>query len=106
MPFPHPTRRLAIVLALAALAGSTANALADPITLRIGVTPGPHAQILEAVKPVAAANGIEIKILEFSDYVVPNQRSMPASWRPTPSRTNPISTIRPGTAATRSSAWA
>ena len=73
MPFPHPTRRLTIVLALAALAASTANALADPITLRIGVTPGPHAQILEAVKPVAAAKGIEIKILEFSDYVVPNQ---------------------------------
>lgn len=41
--------------------------------LRIGVTPGPHAQILEAVKPIAAKKGLEIKILEFTDYVVPNQ---------------------------------
>ena len=41
-------------------------------TLRIGVTPGPHAQILEAVKPIAAQKGLDIQILEFSDYVVPN----------------------------------
>ena len=38
----------------------------------IGVTPGPHAQILEAVKPIAAKKGLDIKIIEFSDYVVPN----------------------------------
>lgn len=37
------------------------------------MTPGPHAQILEAVKPIAAKKGLEIKILEFTDYVVPNQ---------------------------------
>jgi D-methionine transport system substrate-binding protein len=41
-------------------------------TLRIGATPGPHAQILEAVKPIAAQKGLDIKIVEFSDYVVPN----------------------------------
>ena len=42
-------------------------------TVRIGVTPGPHAQILEAVKPIAAKKGLDLKIVEFSDYVVPNQ---------------------------------
>ena len=41
-------------------------------TVRIGATPGPHAQILEAVKPIAAAKGLDLKIIEFSDYVVPN----------------------------------
>jgi D-methionine transport system substrate-binding protein len=41
-------------------------------TVRIGATPGPHAQILEAVKPIAAKKGVDIKIVEFSDYVVPN----------------------------------
>jgi D-methionine transport system substrate-binding protein len=41
-------------------------------TIRIGATAGPHAQILEAVKPVAAAKGLDIKIIEFSDYIVPN----------------------------------
>ena len=41
-------------------------------TIKIGVTPGPHAQILEAVKPIAAKNGLDIQIVEFTDYVVPN----------------------------------
>ena len=40
--------------------------------IKIGVTPGPHAQILEAVKPIAAKKGLDIEIVEFSDYVVPN----------------------------------
>ncbi|PZQ80436.1 MAG: metal ABC transporter substrate-binding protein [Ancylobacter novellus] len=58
---------------LAALAVLAATGAASAETIRIAATPGPHAQILEAVKPVAAAKGLDIKILEFSDYVVPNQ---------------------------------
>jgi D-methionine transport system substrate-binding protein len=42
-------------------------------TIKIGVTPGPHAQIMEEVKKVAAEKGLDLEILEFSDYVVPNQ---------------------------------
>ncbi|ODT66052.1 MAG: metal ABC transporter substrate-binding protein [Pelagibacterium sp. SCN 63-23] len=42
-------------------------------TIKIGATPGPHAQILEAVKPILAEQGIELEILEFSDYVIPNE---------------------------------
>lgn len=42
-------------------------------TIKVGVTPGPHAQIMEKVKEIAARDGLEIEILEFSDYVVPNQ---------------------------------
>ncbi len=42
-------------------------------TLKVGVTPGPHAQILEAVAPLLAPQGIELEIIEFSDYVVPNE---------------------------------
>jgi D-methionine transport system substrate-binding protein len=59
---------LAALLSLAAL-----PAAAQTQTLRIGVTPGPHAQILEVVKPIAAQKGLDIKIVEFSDYVVPNE---------------------------------
>ena len=59
---------LAALFSLAAL-----PALAQTQTVRIGVTPGPHAQILEAVKPIAAKKGLDIKIVEFSDYVVPNE---------------------------------
>jgi len=42
-------------------------------TIKVGATPGPHAQILEAVKPILAEQGIELEILEFSDYVIPNE---------------------------------
>jgi D-methionine transport system substrate-binding protein len=58
----------AALLSLAAL-----PAAAQTQTVRIGATPGPHAQILEVVKPIAAQKGIDIKIVEFSDYVVPNE---------------------------------
>lgn len=65
------TRRA--LLAGAALLLATPAVAQTPKVLRIGVTPGPHAQILEAVKPIAAKAGLEIKITEFTDYVVPNQ---------------------------------
>lgn len=66
------TRRLLLAAgAIALLAASPASAQTlQPI--RIGVTPGPHAQILEFVKPLAARQGLDLKITEFSDYVVPN----------------------------------
>lgn len=62
-------RKFIIAAAFAAFAA--APALAE--TIKIGVTPGPHAQIMEKVKEVAAGKGLDIDILEFSDYVVPNQ---------------------------------
>jgi D-methionine transport system substrate-binding protein len=62
-------KKLIAVAAVAALFSTAA--LAENI--KVGVTPGPHAQIMEKVKEVAAKKGLEIEILEFSDYVVPNQ---------------------------------
>jgi D-methionine transport system substrate-binding protein len=47
------------------------SAYADD-SIKVGVTGGPHAQIMEVVKQVAAKNGLNIKIIEFSDYVQPN----------------------------------
>jgi D-methionine transport system substrate-binding protein len=58
---------------LTALAALLAASAASAETIRVAVTPGPHAQILEAVKPIAATKGLDIRIIEFSDYVVPNQ---------------------------------
>ncbi len=57
---------------LAAVAFALAVAPAGAETIKIGVTPGPHAEILEQVKPIAHAKGLDIEIVEFSDYVVPN----------------------------------
>jgi D-methionine transport system substrate-binding protein len=62
------TLGLAALLALAALPAAAQTKQ----VVRIGATPGPHAQILEAVKPIAAQKGLDLKIVEFSDYVVPN----------------------------------
>ncbi|WP_197024017.1 MetQ/NlpA family ABC transporter substrate-binding protein [Xanthobacter sp. 126] len=60
-------------LALALAAGISLVAFsAAAETIKIGVTPGPHAQILEKVKEEAAKKGLDIKVIEFSDYVVPN----------------------------------
>jgi len=42
-------------------------------TVRVGVTAGPHAEIMEVVKKVAAERGLDIKVVEFTDYVIPNQ---------------------------------
>ena len=62
--------RLATVAAgLALIIGVTA---ANAETIKIGVTPGPHAQVMEVVKPLAAKKGLDIQITEFSDYVIPN----------------------------------
>jgi len=59
---------LVTVAAAALISGA---ALAEDI--KVGVTPGEHAQIMEQVKEIAAEKGLNIEILEFSDYVVPNQ---------------------------------
>lgn len=59
------------ILLAAALAFVAGTAHAESI--KVGVTPGPHAQIMEKVREVAATKGLDIEILEFSDYVVPNQ---------------------------------
>ena len=68
------TRRAALAAGLALTLGAAVPALAQQNqVIRVGVSPGPHAEILEKVKPLLAKQGIDLKIIEFSDYVVPNQ---------------------------------
>lgn len=68
------SRRAALAAtALATLTLSVPVLAQAPQVVRIGVSPGPHAEILEKVKPLLAPKGIDLKIIEFSDYVVPNQ---------------------------------
>ncbi len=40
--------------------------------VKIGVTAGPHAIVLDFVKDEAAKNDFHIKVVEFSDFVTPN----------------------------------
>ena len=62
---------LVIALALVLALGCT-SALAETVKLRVGATPAPHAEILEFVKPILAEQGIELEIVEFTDYIIPN----------------------------------
>jgi D-methionine transport system substrate-binding protein len=65
--FPRGARA-ALVAASFGLAAASASAE----TIKIGVTAGPHAEIMEVVKKVAAADGLVLRIVEFSDYIQPN----------------------------------
>jgi D-methionine transport system substrate-binding protein len=40
--------------------------------LRIGITPGPAEEILHSIEPSLTQQGIELKIVHFSDYIQPN----------------------------------
>ncbi len=49
-----------------------ADASVEKTSIKVGVTPGPHAEIMEVVQKVAAQDGLKIEIIEFSDYIQPN----------------------------------
>ncbi len=44
----------------------------EPVVIKVGASPAPHADILEAIRPVLAEQGYELEIIEFTDYVQPN----------------------------------
>lgn len=73
----------ALALGVAGCGGSTdeagsateaegAGSEADAVTLKIGASPTPHVEILNAAKEELAAKGINLEIVEFTDYVQPN----------------------------------
>lgn len=64
----NPMLRLTTLVSALALSSA---AMAQDIT--VGVTPGEHGEIMEKVAEVAAPLGLNIRVIEFSDYVVPNQ---------------------------------
>jgi len=41
-------------------------------SLKVGVTAGPHAMIMEKVKDFAKAEGLDVQIVEFNDFILPN----------------------------------
>ena len=40
--------------------------------LVVGASPAPHAEILEAAREVLASKGYDLEIVEYTDYVIPN----------------------------------
>ena len=41
-------------------------------TLKVAASPTPHAEILNVAKEILAEQGIDLEVVEFSDYVQPN----------------------------------
>ena len=49
------------------------NAKADAnAPIKVGVTAGPHAEIMDNVVKLAAKDGLKVQAVEFSDFVTPN----------------------------------
>lgn len=50
----------------------TAVAVFAQVTIKVGATPEPHAEILNLIKSDLAAEGVNLQVVEFTDYVTPN----------------------------------
>lgn len=64
-------KKVAVILSLCAALSSSALEASQEI-LKVGASPVPHARLLEAVKSTLSDQGIDLKIVEFTDYVKPN----------------------------------
>ena len=42
-------------------------------SIKVGATPEPHADLLNLIKDDLKAEGVDLKIIEFTDYVTPNE---------------------------------
>lgn len=65
---------LALTGAVAGCGGSDKPAAdsGKKVVLKVGATPVPHAEILNHIKPVLEKEGIDLQVVEFTDYVKPN----------------------------------
>lgn len=65
-------RNLLLLLACIGLTLSAAPVFAKDKTITVGASPTPHAEILAEAAKILKPQGIELKIIEYSDYVQPN----------------------------------
>ena len=63
---------LALVLILSLCLTGCGNKT-DEKVIKVGATPAPHAEILEVIKDELADLGWTLEIVEFDDYILPNQ---------------------------------
>ncbi len=69
----------AMLVSFAACGGKTEEAApaetpaeGAAVVLKVGASPAPHAEILEAARPLLEEQGITLEVIEFTDYVMPN----------------------------------
>lgn len=56
----------------AASAAPSATTPAKEVTLKVGASSVPHAEILNSLKAKMKAQGVNLEVIEFNDYVQPN----------------------------------
>lgn len=54
-------------------ASSTSTSFENSVVLKVGASPSPHAEILNFVKDQLTEQGIDLQVVEFTDYVLPNK---------------------------------
>ena len=64
---------LAVLLIAVSVFASGSKESADSNVIKVGATPDPHGVLLGLVKDDLAAQGIDLQIVEFTDYVTPNE---------------------------------
>lgn len=62
----------ALSLSLLAGCGASGSAASSDKVIKVGATPTPHAEILNACKDILAEQGYELQVTEFTDYIQPN----------------------------------
>lgn len=61
-----------LVLVFAFALASCGGKSSETTVLKVGASPTPHAEILNFVKDDLAKQGIDLQVIEFDDYVLPN----------------------------------
>jgi D-methionine transport system substrate-binding protein len=60
------------IFAIFLIIGLTACGQEESKVLKVGATVGPHAQVVEAVAKEAAKQGLNVELIEFTDYITPD----------------------------------
>ena len=74
---PIAARLCAVALAVVCVAGLAAcgqsgSSSDGDKTIKVGASPAPHAEILNAVKDELAKDGYTLEVVEYNDYILPN----------------------------------
>ncbi len=62
-----------VLLAASLVLALTACSKSDKKVIKVGATPEPHAEMLNLVKDDLSKAGYKLEVVEFTDYVVPNE---------------------------------
>jgi D-methionine transport system substrate-binding protein len=66
----------ALLLSINGIADAGGRNQRSDTVLRVGATPVPHAELLNLIRDDLAAQGITLNVIEFNDYVLPNEALM------------------------------